>query len=125
MKSSIALLGLSTLLASEVYAQKNAPDALNWENPEKVRKQYRLADSTFKGLRGNIDLDSLIKDGNEYLKQWDDSKAKAKGFAPGVLLDQGVSEFDGYIQGGQKYYIRNFKPLIEPKEVSPGIYHCK
>ncbi|HET6511932.1 MAG TPA: hypothetical protein VFH43_07060, partial [Candidatus Kapabacteria bacterium] len=66
-----------------------------------------------------------IKDGTIYRKQAEDAKAKAKGFAPGVLLDQGISEFDGYIQGGQKYYIRNLKPLIEPKEVSPGIYICK
>ena len=122
MKSSIALLGLSALLASEVHAQNNIPDALNWEDP-KVLKQYRFTDSAVKGWTDKLDLDSLIKDGLIYRKQAED--AKAKGFPPGVLIDQGVSEHDGYIQGGQKYYIRNFKPLIEPKEVSPGIYHCK
>ena len=125
MKSSIVLLGLCTLLASEVHAQKNAPDALNWENPKKLLKQFNLADSTFKGWPEQIDLDSLAEQGKGYFEQLKDAKAKAKGFAPGVLLDQGVSESDGYIQGGQKYYIRNFKPMIEPMEVSPGIYHCK
>lgn len=128
MKSSIVLgLAFGAAIVTNASAQSKAPDALHYENPRDLYKQFESlrvnADSLTKSFKG-FQTDSI--------KVNSDGSITGYGFVPNgvtlndVLLDN-RSESDSYIMNGTRYYIRNSKPQIESKEVTPGsnIYKLK
>ena len=85
------------------------------------------------GLSGFVvsgSTDSLFKrwklDTSATVIPWQKFYDESNGMRRGTLLDN-RSEADGFIKDGQKYYIRNFKPEIDPKPFVPGsmVYPCK
>ena len=121
MKSSIIFgLAVGAAAISDAAAQgKEAPDALYYTDPGKLRELRSLqiqSDSIARRYQGlNFDSIRIQAQGN------------IEDLMPnGILLDN-RSESDSYIHNGTRYYIRNMKPKIEPKAVSPGsnIYRLK
>jgi hypothetical protein len=127
MNSSIILgLAFGAAAFSDAAAQSKAPDALHYEDNKDVYKQFESLrinkDSLAKSFKGlNFDSIRVNVDG---LSSYG---VMPNGLIPnGILLDN-RSESDSYVYNGTRYYIRNAKPPIEPKEVSPGsnIYRLK
>jgi hypothetical protein len=78
---------------------------------------YGSTDSLFK--RWKVDTSGTVIPWSKFYDQ-------GSGMKRGTLLDN-RSETDGFIKDGQKFYIRNFRPDIDPKPFVPGstIYPCK
>jgi hypothetical protein len=128
MKTPIILgLAFGAAAFGDAVAQSKAPDALHYEDYKDVYKQFESLrvnkDSLAKSFKG-LNFDSI--------RVHADGTISGYGVVPygmmqsGILLDN-RSESDSYIHNGTRYYIRNAKPPIEPKEVSPGsnIYRLK
>jgi hypothetical protein len=128
MKSSIFLtLALGAASVSTVSAQDNAPDALHYEDYKDIYQQFepipRSTDSLMNKFR-SYSPDSIKVNADGSITGYG---TIPNGMMPnGILLDN-RSESDGYIYNGTRYFIRNMKPKIEPKEVTPGsnIYRLK
>lgn len=127
-KSSVILgLAISAIAATDASAQSKTPDALYYQDHRDLYKQFE----SVPGVK-----DSLVRKFKQFTA--DSVKVNADGsiigygsvpngiFPNGILLDN-RSESDGYLFNGTRYYIRNMKPSIEPKEVTPGsnIYRLK
>jgi hypothetical protein len=86
--------------------------------------------SIYSGSVVSGSIDSLFKrwkvDTSGTVIPWRKFYDEGSGMKRGTLLDN-RSESDGFIKDGQKFYIRNFRPEIDPKPVVPGstIYPCK
>lgn len=86
-------------------------------------------------MQGTIQLES--RSGNIFSGNTDSLSKRWKVDTSGTVFPwekyfgrgefKGRSEPDGFIKNGQKFYIRNFKPDIDPKPVVPGslIYPCE
>jgi hypothetical protein len=126
-RSFVLVLAFGAAAFGDASAQSKAPDALHYEDYKDVYKQ-------FESLR--INMDSLAKSFKglnfDSIRVHAYGSISGSGSMPngltldGILLDN-RSESDGYVYNGTRYYIRNAKPPIEPKEVSPGsnIYRLK
>ncbi len=117
MKSSIFLVltgGLSMI--SDVNAQSSeAPDALHYTDPNKLRDQIRALQLTSDSIA------SKLKSYNfDSIRVNSDGGITGYGSVPKDILLDNRSEADSYIMNGTRYYMRNSKPMIEPKPVSPG-----
>jgi hypothetical protein len=136
MKKSSIILGLAFgfAAASNASAQSKAPDALDdryYRDTKDVFKNFDSylggSDSLVKRFKG-VTTDSIRVDAHGNL-------FGSGTVQMGTLLDNRSesdsyiysSESDSYIYNGTRYFIRNAKPLIDPKEVRPGsnIYMAK
>jgi hypothetical protein len=126
MKSSIILgLAFGAAAFGDASAQGKAPDVIDdqyYRNDKDLFKNFDSylggSDSLIKRYKGlSVDSIHVGAHGNLF---------GSGTMQPGILLDN-RSESDSYIHNGTRYYIRNAKPPIEPKEVSPGsnIYRLK
>jgi hypothetical protein len=127
MKKNSIILGLAFgfAAASNASAQSKAPDALDdryYRDTKDVFKNFDsylgTSDSLATRFKG-VTTDSMRVDAHGNL-------FGSGTVQIGTLLDN-RSESDSYIYNGTRYFIRNAKPLIDPKEVRPGsnIYMAK